>query len=44
MGYQDEEGTKLDKGVILSGHVGEEYTTEQKEIPGYTFKEVQGNA
>ncbi|GAB7389671.1 MucBP domain-containing protein [Lactococcus garvieae] len=44
VGYQDEEGTKLDKDVILSGHVGEEYTTEQKEIPGYTFKEVQGNA
>ncbi|WP_338999442.1 MucBP domain-containing protein [Lactococcus garvieae] len=42
--YQDEEGNELDKDVILSGHVGEEYTIEQKEIPGYTLKEIQGNA
>ncbi|MGF1919625.1 MucBP domain-containing protein, partial [Enterococcus faecalis] len=25
-------------------NVGESYTTEQKDIPGYTFKEVKGNA
>ena len=42
--YQDEEGNELDKDVILSGYVGEEYTTEQKEISGYTLKDIQGNA
>ncbi|WP_270251833.1 MucBP domain-containing protein, partial [Lactococcus garvieae] len=42
--YQDEEGKELDKNILLSGHVGDEYATEQKEIPGYTLKEIQGNA
>ncbi|MGL5897113.1 MAG: MucBP domain-containing protein, partial [Lactococcus lactis] len=27
-----------------SGNVGDDYTTEQKDIDGYTFKEVQGSA
>lgn len=30
--------------VIISGNVGDAYTTEQKTIEGYTFKEVQGSA
>ena len=42
--YQDKEGNELDKDVILSGYIGEEYTTEQKEIPGYTLKDIQGDA
>ncbi|MFK4935035.1 MucBP domain-containing protein [Lactococcus garvieae] len=42
--YQDEEGNSLDKDHILSGHIGEEYTTEPKEFGGYTLKEIQGNA
>jgi surface protein len=42
--YEDEEGNKLFDPVTLSGNVGEDYTTEEKTIDGYTFKEVQGNA
>ncbi|MDG4967546.1 MucBP domain-containing protein, partial [Lactococcus lactis] len=42
--YQDEEGGTIDVDRVLSGYFGEIYTTEQKEIPGYTFKQVQGNA
>lgn len=41
--YQDEKGRSLEEDSILSGNLGEEYTTEQKDIEGYTFKEVQGN-
>ncbi|MBM7545076.1 hypothetical protein JOC59_001818 [Weissella beninensis] len=29
--------------VIASGNVGDSYSTIQKDVPGYTFKEVQGN-
>ncbi len=42
--YQDEEGNTLSDEVVKSGVIGEDYTTEQKDIPGYTLKEVQGNA
>ncbi|MFK4957844.1 MucBP domain-containing protein [Lactococcus garvieae] len=42
--YVDEVGKALSKDWVLSGNVGEYYTTEQKEIAGYTFKEVQGQA
>ena len=28
---------------MKNGNVGDSYTTEQKAIPGYTFKAVQGN-
>ncbi|WP_061100550.1 MucBP domain-containing protein [Enterococcus faecalis] len=42
--YEDEEGNEIADSVILNGNVGEEYTTDQKEIAGYTFKEVKGNA
>ncbi|NHI76383.1 DUF5011 domain-containing protein [Lactococcus petauri] len=42
--YQDEEGKALSDEVVKSGVIGEDYTTEQKDIAGYTLKEVQGNA
>ncbi|MGH1772415.1 MucBP domain-containing protein [Enterococcus raffinosus] len=41
--YQDEEGETLADDEILSGNIGENYTSEKKTITGYTFKEVQGN-
>lgn len=40
--YQDEKGNILLPDIILNGFVGETYTSEKKEIDGYTFKEVQG--
>ncbi|MGF1919607.1 BspA family leucine-rich repeat surface protein, partial [Enterococcus faecalis] len=42
--YVDEDNNKLVDNVVKTGNVGESYTTEQKDIPGYTFKEVKGNA
>lgn len=42
--YVDIDGNKISDDVVKSGIVGESYTTDQKEIAGYTFKEVQGNA
>lgn len=42
--YVDENGNKIAGPVVKSGNVGDQYSTEQKEIDGYTFKEVQGNA
>lgn len=41
--YVDEDGNKVSDDVVKSGNVGDAYTTEQKAIEGYTFKEVQGN-
>ncbi len=41
--YQDENETELDK-VIIEGHEGDEYTTEQKTIKGYELVEVPKNA
>lgn len=29
--------------LLSTGNVGEDYRTEQKDIDGYTFKEVKGN-
>uniref|UniRef100_UPI00254E740A BspA family leucine-rich repeat surface protein n=1 Tax=Lactococcus garvieae TaxID=1363 RepID=UPI00254E740A len=40
--YVDEKNNLIIKDIVLSGNVGEHYDTEQKNIPGYTFKEVQG--
>jgi hypothetical protein len=40
--YQDESGNSLVADAILSGNIGETYTSQQKAITGYTFKEVQG--
>ncbi|MFS7404464.1 MucBP domain-containing protein [Carnobacterium maltaromaticum] len=42
--YVDTEGTKLSSDVLLEGNVGDSYTTEQKELDGYAFKEIKGNA
>ena len=39
--YMNTLGEKLDE-TILSGNIGEEFKTEQKEFPGYTFKKVDG--
>ena len=41
--YVDTEGNKISDEVVKSGNVGDDYTTEQKAIDGYTFKEVRGN-
>lgn len=41
--YVDENGNKIADPFVKSGNVGDEYSTEQKEIDGYTFKKVQGN-
>ncbi|MDU0397703.1 MucBP domain-containing protein [Lactococcus lactis] len=42
--YVDTKGNVISDEAIKSGNVGDSYTTEQKTIDGYTFKEVQGNA
>lgn len=42
--YVDENGNNIADPVVKSGNVGDKYSTEQKEINDYTFKEVQGNA
>ncbi|MGV8956423.1 MucBP domain-containing protein [Lactococcus lactis] len=42
--YVDTDGNKISDDVVKSGNIGDAYTTEQKTIAGYTFKEVQGNA
>ncbi|MFQ6324405.1 MucBP domain-containing protein [Lactococcus garvieae] len=41
--YVDTEGNKISDDAVKTGNIGETYTTEQKAIEGYTFKEVQGN-
>ncbi|WP_339000937.1 MucBP domain-containing protein (plasmid) [Lactococcus garvieae] len=42
--YQDIDGNKIADDVVKSGNIGEDYTTEQTDIDGYNFKEIQGNA
>lgn len=42
--YEDTEGNIISDEVVKTGNVGENYTTEQKDIEGYTFKEVEGSA
>lgn len=42
--YVDTDGNKISDEVVQSGKVGDDYTTEQKDIDGYTFKEIQGSA
>ena len=42
--YQDESGRPLAGAELTSGVVGSDYTTIEKTIDGYTFKEVQGAA
>ena len=41
--YVDENGNPIAENVVSSGNVGDPYSTTQKDVPGYTFKEVQGN-
>ena len=41
--YVDTEGNTLSDSVTTTGNIGDDFTTEQKIIDGYTFKEVQGN-
>ncbi|WP_307984501.1 MucBP domain-containing protein [uncultured Lactococcus sp.] len=41
--YEDVNGVSISNDVVKSGNIGEAYTTEQKDILGYTFKEVKGN-
>ena len=42
--YVDENGNPIADDVIASGNVGDPYSTTQKDVPGYTFKEIQGPA
>ncbi len=41
--YVDENGKKISEDILKSGTIGDTYTTEEKKIKGYTFKEVKGN-
>ena len=41
--YQDESGKPLAGDEVSMGEIGSDYTTVQKNIDGYTFKEVNGN-
>lgn len=41
--YVDEDNKPIADDIVKTGSIGEDYTSEQKEIPGYTFKEVKGN-
>ncbi|MFL1696492.1 MucBP domain-containing protein [Weissella kandleri] len=41
--YVDTAGNKIAEDVVKSGNVGDDYKTDQLSIPGYTFREVQGN-
>lgn len=42
--YVDEEGNTIAPDEMLTGNIGEQYTTEENAVEGYIFKEVQGNA
>lgn len=41
--YLDESNNQISDSIILTGHVGEAYHSDKKEISGYTFKETKGN-
>lgn len=41
--YHDENGQTLAPNVTLSGYVGDPFTTEEKDISGYTLKKIQGD-
>lgn len=41
--YQDEVGNEITDSETLKGNVEEDYNSTQKDIAGYTFKEVQGS-
>ena len=42
--YQDENGNKLTSEIVLSGNVGDGYTTGAKDLAGYTLKSRPTNA
>lgn len=42
--YVDENGKKIAPSEIKSGNIGDNYITEEKNISGYNFKEIKGNA
>ena len=42
--YVDGAGNTISDNVVKSGNIGDDYSTDQKAIPGYTFKEIQGSA
>lgn len=42
--YEDKSGNKLAENSILTGNVGEEYSSSEKEILGYTLTEIPTNA
>ncbi|KZU21560.1 hypothetical protein Nizo2484_1234 [Lactiplantibacillus plantarum] len=41
--YQDQDGKSIHPDVVHSGYLGDNYSTEQLVIDGYTFKTVQGD-
>ena len=40
--YVDEDGNEIAKSETLTGYVGDEYKTQQKDIAGYSFDKVTG--
>ena len=42
--YQDEDGNSLTSNIVLSGNVGDGYTTDAKEFTGYHLKSRPTNA
>lgn len=44
--YVDEAAPTVDitTGLTISGNIGDSYSTSEKTVTGYTFKEVQGSA
>lgn len=41
--YVDENNNQITDDVVKSGNIGDKYTTDQKDIDGYTFQKIQGN-
>ncbi|WP_251923135.1 MucBP domain-containing protein, partial [Lactiplantibacillus plantarum] len=41
--YQDQNGKSIHPDVVHNGYLGDNYSTEQLVIDGYTFKAVQGD-
>ncbi|WP_159722200.1 MucBP domain-containing protein [Enterococcus sp. CSURQ0835] len=42
--YQDQNGTALQPAVVITGNVGNDYTTAMKTIAGYHLKNILGEA
>ncbi|WEV74441.1 choice-of-anchor L domain-containing protein [Bifidobacterium sp. ESL0798] len=41
--YVDQAGKHLSDDVVLTGNIGDPYTTDKKSFNGYVFQQVQGN-